>query len=173
VNRKVLFAGLSLVIPLVFVLRDGLGKDPHAIRSPLIGRVAPGFDLRPVDSSSTLTLDSLRGKPVVLNFWATWCVPCLAEHGVLVSGAREFGPDVHFLGVVYEDEESNITRFLAEHGSAYPSLIDESAKTAIAYGVHGVPETFFLDRTGRVIYRHVGPLTEESLRENLRKVMGS
>lgn len=172
-NRRVLLAGLILVVPLLLFLFLGLGKNPGEIRSPLIGRVAPSFALKPVGSKATVSLDSLRGRPVVLNFWATWCVPCYAEHGVLLSGAREFQPSVQFLGVVYEDEEANITQFLQEKGGAYPNLMDDQARTAIAYGVHGVPETFFLDRNGRIMSRHVGPLTEESLRENLRKVTGS
>jgi cytochrome c biogenesis protein CcmG/thiol:disulfide interchange protein DsbE len=106
---------------------------------------------------------------VVLNFWATWCVPCFEEHGVLTAGARELGSEVQFLGVVYEDEPSRVQAFLAERGGGYPSLVDPDSRTAIAYGVFGVPETFFIDASGSIVAKHVGPLTDAALAENVRK----
>ena len=134
-----------------------LGRDPHSVRSPLVGQPAPPFKLVPVGGGAPVTLESLRGKPVVMNFWATWCVPCFQEHPALVASAR-FLPDVQFLGIVYEDEEARTGEFLRQEGSAYPSLMDKDGRTAIAYGVFGVPETFFIDRNGRIVEKHVGPL---------------
>src|SRR5205807_716500 len=145
VNRRVLIAGLAIVLPLVAVLVMNLGRDPHSIRTPLIGRPAPPFSLTPVGGGAPIDLRSLRGRPVVVNFWATWCVPCFEEHAALAAAARTFS-DAQFLGIVYEDEESRTQAFLAQHGSAYPSLLDSDGKTAIDYGVFGVPETFFIDR---------------------------
>ena len=171
INRKVLAAGLAVVLPLLAVLVLNLGRDPHSVRSPLIGRPAPNFSLAPVGGGSPVTLESLRGRPVVVNFWATWCVPCFEEHAALTSAARSLG-DVHFLGVVYEDEEARIEAFLRERGSSYPSLVDPDGKTAIAYGVFGVPETFFIDPSGRLIDKHVGPLDRQTIAAFVAKAAG-
>ena len=144
------------------------GRDPHDIRSPLVGREAPAFTLPAVGSGESISLEELRGKPVVLNFWATWCVPCYAEHEVLTETARARGSDVQFLGVVYDDEEEKILQFLDRYGSAYPTLMDEGGKTAIAYGVYGVPETFFIDSEGVIAEKFEGPLDRQLLRQNLQ-----
>jgi cytochrome c biogenesis protein CcmG, thiol:disulfide interchange protein DsbE len=157
VNRKVLVAGVVIALPLLAVLVANLGRDPHSVRSPLVGRPAPPFSLVPVGGGTPISLESLHGKPVVINFWATWCVPCFQEHAVLVDSARSLA-DVQFLGIVYEDEEARTGEFLRQRGTAYPSLMDKDGKTAIAYGVFGVPETFFIDRVGRIVEKVVGPL---------------
>ncbi len=115
-----------------------------------------------------MTLASLRGRPVVLNFWATWCVPCFEEHPVLVSTARSLGDRVRFVGVIYEDSEEQVRGFLARQGSAYPSLMDPGSRTAIAFGVFGVPETYFIDAEGRIAAKHIGPLDARSLQAKLR-----
>ncbi len=171
-NRKVLAAGLAVVLPLVVVLLIGLGRDPRVVRSPLVGREAPPFALRPVGGGAPVSLADLRGKPVVVNFWATWCVPCLQEHGALVSAARAWEGRAHFLGIVYQDEESAIVRFLERHGSAYPSLVDEGGRTAIAFGVYGVPETFFISPDGTVVEKFMGPLDAGSLAAKLGRAAG-
>jgi cytochrome c biogenesis protein CcmG/thiol:disulfide interchange protein DsbE len=171
VNLKVLAGGLAVVAPLLAVLILNLDRDPHSVRSPLIGRPAPGFSLSPAGGGSPVTLESLRGRPVVINFWATWCVPCLAEHAELVSAAREFG-DVQFLGIVYEDEEARAASFLEQRGSSYPSLLDPDGRTAIAFGVFGVPETFFIDPGGRLVDKHVGPLDHQTIAALVAKAKG-
>lgn len=172
-NRKVLIAGLVITVPLVVLFAASFGNDPHVIRSPLVGREAPPFSLRPLDGTAPMVLGDLRGKPAVVNFWATWCQPCKAEHGVLRDAAARFGDRVQFLGIVYEDEPVKIREFLQLHGSGYPTLVDEAGKTAIAYGVYGVPETFFLDATGKVVDKHAGPLTPGTLVQYLRPLMGT
>ena len=169
VNRPVLIAGLVVVLPLLVILVANLGRDPHTVASPLVGRPAPGFALTPVGGGAPVSLATLAGRPVVLNFWATWCVPCFEEHGVLTEGARALGSDVQFLGVVYEDEPERIQAFLAEHGGGYPTLVDPDSKTAIAYGVFGVPETFFIDARGSIVAKFVGPLTSATLADKVRK----
>ena len=171
-NVRVLAAAALVVVPLLVVLVLNLGRDPRAVRSPLVGRAAPSFALKPVGGGAQVGLDSLRGRPVVLNFWATWCVPCFQEQAALSAGAAAF-PGVNFLGVVYEDEEAKSRDFLAEHGQAYPSLMDHEGKTAIAYGVFGVPETFFIDRGGRIVEKYVGPLDGETLAALVRRTMES
>ena len=166
-NRRVLIIGALVALPLLTVLAFGLGRNPMEIESPLIGAQSPEFDLARLDSSTTISSATLAGAPAVVNFWASWCVPCLSEHQVLSSAARQLEGEVAFLGVVYQDDPANATRFLERFGSAYPSVIDPHGRTAIRFGVYGVPETFFLDSSGRIVAKHVGPLDPESLRTKL------
>jgi cytochrome c biogenesis protein CcmG, thiol:disulfide interchange protein DsbE len=170
-NRTVLIVGIVIVAAIVFILFAGLGKDPAHIDSPLVGRSAPTFALKAVGTGETIDLDSLRGKPVVINFWATWCGPCYEEHPTLVANARNLQPEVQFIGVVFNDTDDKIMRFLAERGSAYPTLLDTNGKTAIAYGVGGVPETFFVNPKGTIVAKFEGPLTTEALQAELAKAM--
>jgi cytochrome c biogenesis protein CcmG, thiol:disulfide interchange protein DsbE len=171
INKRVLIAGAAVVVPLLAVLIANLGRDPHSVRSPLIGRPAPEFALAPVGGGQAVRLESFRGRPVVINFWATWCVPCFEEHAALAAAARGL-PDVQFLGVVYEDEEAKTQAFLKDHGSAYPSLMDADGRTAIAYGVFGVPETFFIDGQGRIVEKFVGPLRRGTIAELVARSRG-
>jgi cytochrome c biogenesis protein CcmG/thiol:disulfide interchange protein DsbE len=170
VNKTVLIIGVVIVAVVVFVLFAGLGKDPAIIDSPLIGKPAPPFALKAVGSGETIDLTALRGKPVVLNFWATWCGPCYEEHPTLVANARNL-PNVQFVGVVFNDEEDKIMRFLAQRGTAYPTLLDTNGKTAIAYGVGGVPETYFINPAGTIVAKYAGPLSTEELQANLAKAL--
>jgi cytochrome c biogenesis protein CcmG, thiol:disulfide interchange protein DsbE len=171
VNPWALGAGLAVVVPLLAVLVLNLGRDPHSIRSPLVGRPAPAFSLAPVGGGAPVGLESLRGRPVVINFWATWCVPCFEEHAALTAAARTFG-EVQFLGVVYEDDEAKTQVFLAQRGSSYPSLVDPEGRTAIAYGVFGVPETFFIDGGGRIVEKYVGPLNRATIASLIARAKG-
>jgi cytochrome c biogenesis protein CcmG/thiol:disulfide interchange protein DsbE len=170
-NPWVLAAGLAVVVPLLAVLVLNLGRDPHSIRSPMIGRPAPGFSLAPVGGGAPVSLESLRGRPVVINFWATWCVPCFEEHAALTAAARTFR-EAQYLGVVYEDDDRKTQAFLAERGSSYPSLMDAEGRTAIAYGVFGVPETFFIDASGRIVDKYVGPLDRGTIADRIAKAKG-
>jgi len=156
---------------LISVFFLALGNDPAHIESPLLGRVAPDFALKAVNGGSVVDLAAMRGKPVVLNFWATWCSPCYQEHPVLVENAKLLGDQVQFVGVVFQDTDEKINAFLSERGSAYPTLVDVKGKTAIAYGVGGVPETFFLDRTGRIVAKYDGPMTTEILQSYVARAM--
>jgi cytochrome c biogenesis protein CcmG, thiol:disulfide interchange protein DsbE len=172
VNRRVLAAGLLVVVPLLGILLLNIGRDPHAFNSPMIGRPAPAFMLAPVGGGAPVSLASLRGRPVVINFWATWCVPCFEEHAVLQAAAREAGDGVRFVGVIYEDDEGQVGDFLTRQGKAYPSLMDDAGKTAMSYGVYGVPETFFVDAQGRIAAKFTGPLDPATLADNLAKARG-
>jgi cytochrome c biogenesis protein CcmG, thiol:disulfide interchange protein DsbE len=171
-NRKVLAVGLAVAAPLIVLLLVGLGRNPHAVKSPLVGRKAPPFSLTPVGGGAPVSLENMKGRAVVLNFWATWCVPCAEEHDVLVSGAKAWAEQAQFLGVVYQDEEDEVLAFFRKHGRAYPSVFDESGKTAIAYGVFGVPETFFIAPDGTIVEKFAGPLSAEDLSGYLRKALG-
>ena len=168
-NRAVLFGGGAAAIGLVVLLVVGLGIDPAHIKSPLIGKPAPPFALVSAGTHETIDLAQLRGKAVVVNFWATWCMPCYEEHPILVNYARMAGDDAQFIGIVFNDEEDRILQFLTERGSAYPTLMDTQGKTAIAYGVGGVPETYFINRQGVIVAKHEGPISPDKLREYIAK----
>ena len=170
-NRTVLAIGFAITAALVGVFFLVLGKDPQLIDSPLVGRVAPPFALQAVGTHEMIDLSQYRGKPVVLNFWATWCHPCWDEHPVLTQVAQMAGGRVQFVGVVYQDDERKIIGFLRQRGWSYPTLVDVAGKTAIAYGVGGVPETFFLDAKGKIVEKYVGPMSADVLEANIQKAM--
>lgn len=165
-NKTVLAAGLVVSTPLLGILVANLGRDPHAIDSPLVLKPAPSVRFRAIDGGDTLVLDSLKGKPVVINFWASWCVPCVEEHQALLRAAKS-NSDVAFLGVVYEDNPKDAEEFLKARGAAYPAYLDEEGKAAIAFGIYGVPETFFIDAKGMIVSKKVGPLDDADLARRL------
>lgn len=156
-NRKVAFVGLALVLPLVVMLGFGFKSDPRLIESPLIGKAAPDFTLVDLDGR-TVRLAELRGKPVFINFWATWCQPCIAEHPGLIRAAQAYRGRVEFLGVIYQDTPANIQKFTRQSGAWGPALRDDSSRVAIAYGVYGAPESFLIDENGVVVEKITGPI---------------
>lgn len=161
VNWKVLIGGALAATPLVAVLATGFGSDPRGVSNALEGRDAPVFSMTVLGTDGEkVDLAQLRGQPVVLNFWSTWCQPCKLEHPHLVEGARRYGPQgVAFYGVLFSDDPDNAARFLAREGHAFPVLYDPAQRVAIDYGVTGVPETFFIDASGRIVHKHSGPMT--------------
>ena len=154
--------GVLLTVPLVVVLALGLQHDPKKIDSPLVGRLAPSFTLVDLEGRS-VTLEELRGQPVVLNFWATWCQPCVLEHPTLRAAARRYAGRVHFLGVIYHDQPEFIEEFVERRGAWGPSLIDPGSRVAIVYGVFGAPETFLIDAEGQVVEKVTGALAPDAL----------
>jgi len=133
---------------------------------------APLFTKKRVDTSGTLSLSSLRGKVVVLNFWQSYCAPCTHEARTLADSARRWaGRDVVFLGVDEQDLRGPALKFLKRFDIQYPIVADNLSLTG-HYGVTGYPETFFIDRRGRVIPPHViGPVTRESLDAGIKRAL--
>ena len=168
VNVPILVGGLALAVALVALLASGFGRDPHALPSMLESHPAPPFALVDLDGKPW-DLASLRGRPVVLNFWSTWCQPCKLEHPLLQEAARAT-PEVVWLGVLYGDEPEKARRFLASGGSTYPTLVDPEGRVAIDYGVTGVPETFFVDADGVILRKVTGPLSGPALAELLGRM---
>jgi cytochrome c biogenesis protein CcmG, thiol:disulfide interchange protein DsbE len=151
----------------------------HQSHPPKIGGRAPGFTLRKLEGSGTLDLASLRGHPVVLNFWASWCDPCKGESAMLQREWTHYRKQgVVFLGIDYHDVAGDARTFLSHHGVTYPAVQDGSGKVGDRYGITGVPETYFVDRRGRLVGVHVlGPITEakfaQQFREGLRAALHS
>ncbi len=161
VHKGILAGGLALVLPLVALLASGFGTDPNAVPSVLVGTPATSFDLVDLDGQPHRLAD-LKGQPVVLNFWSTWCVPCKIEHPLLQSAAQGRS-DIAFFGVLYGDDPRRAREFLAREPLAYPVLVDPTDALSVDYGVVGVPETFFIARDGTIRHKHVGPLDAASL----------
>jgi len=159
----------GVVTPLVGFLAYGFTRDPREIPSPLIGRPAPPFTL-PLMDGGEMKLEDLRGKVVFLNFWASWCPPCRAEARLLeASWRRHRGEDVVFLGINMQDREEPARAFLREFDITYANGIDAGNRIAIGYGIWGIPETFFIDRNGRISYKHIGALDAEIIHAKLEE----
>lgn len=141
---------------------------------PLIGKAAPEFDLQTLDGG-TLSLASLKGRPVVVNFWASWCVPCRQEAPLFRElGARPAnagGQGLAIVGVLFnETREQDARDFVREYALAYPNLRDPGISTGINYGVSGVPETVFIDKNGVVQHMDRGGLDRARLNVGLAKI---
>lgn len=139
------------------ILASRFGIDPKLVQSPLLGKPAPSFEAPYLEKDGTLSIESLRGQIVVLNFWASWCVACRAEHDDLVATAIAYEDrGVRFIGVNFQDKREDAIRFLDEMGRAYDNVTDEGSRVGIEYGVYGIPETFFIDPNGVVTAKIVG-----------------
>ncbi|MDO9285675.1 MAG: DsbE family thiol:disulfide interchange protein [Aquabacterium sp.] len=152
---------------LAVVLGIGLTLKPREVPSPFIGQPAPPFTLpRLDDPSRALTAAELKGQVWVLNVWASWCAPCREEHPLLVALARQ--QQVAIVGLNYKDDPRNAQEWLLRLGDPYRvSAVDRDGRASIDYGVYGVPESFVIDRTGVVRFKHIGPLTLEVWQRDL------
>lgn len=156
-----------LVLPVTWLLFTGLGRNPDEIPSPLVGRQLPAFSATTLEGD-TFSSASLAGRPAIVNVWASWCDPCIDEHPVLMAAAGAFADELTLVGIVYQDSADGARAFLARYGDGgWPDLLDTSGRIAIDLGVTGPPETFFVDATGIVRYRHIGPLSEQVMAEQL------
>ena len=173
---------LVAVTPVIALFAFGFTRNPAEIPSPLPGKQAPQFTLAVLTSGEgsharrpgdTLRLADLAGKVVVVNFWASWCLPCRTEHAALSTVATEYGDrPTQFIGVLYNDEPAAGTRWITEMGGmTYPAVTDVDSRTAIDYGLYGVPETFIIDPAGRVAHKQLGPITADILRRVIDSVL--
>lgn len=169
-NYVLLGAGILFTLLFVALLGIGFNFNPRELPDAMTGKQVPAFRLTDLDGN-TVQVDALKGKPVVLNFWSTWCVPCKQEHPVLLEAAKLY-PEVQFFGVIYQDEPEPIRQYLARNGTAYPHLIDPGSRTAINMGVAGVPETYFIDRNGIIQNKANFPLWSEYIGEQIERIMG-
>lgn len=168
-------AGVTvLAVGIGAVLGSQLGKDPSLVNSPLLGHPAPSERLPYLEHGGTLSLQSLRGRVVVVNFWASWCVACRDEQPTLAAAATAYqGRGVTFVGIDYQDQHSTAVSFLNElgRGTGYQYVTDPDSKAAIDFGVFGVPETFFLDRTGTIIAKITGATSAPLLADTLNALI--
>lgn len=160
----------ALVAVLAVALRTPASNNETG--GPLIGKPAPAFTLKTLDGPE-LSLASLKGRPVVVNFWASWCGPCREEAPMFRElSERQGGADgLAVVGILFQEtNEDNARKFIQEYALAYPNLQDPGINTGVNYGVSGVPETVFIDKNGVVQHMDRGGLTRERLNVGLQKI---
>ncbi len=171
-RRARLLAGVAAVVAIIVaLLASGLGRDPSVIASPLVGRLAPNFTLAQLDGPP-VTLSKLRGQVVVINFWASWCAECKTEQAALDQAWRRFQDSgVVVVGVNFEDETSAARGYVRTADVTYPVVEDADSSTALAYGLRGVPETFIVNRSGRIVNRIIGSVDAADLASQINATL--
>lgn len=164
--RRLLFVLPVLLFGLVAAyLGFGLTRDPTTLPSALINQPVPQFVLAPLyEDELELSSANLRGEVVLVNMFASWCVPCRVEHPIITRLATKERVPVY--GVNVKDKPEDAKAWLAQLGNPYRRIgADRNGRVSIDWGVYGIPETFVIDREGRIRYRHVGPITERDLND--------
>ena len=166
-----------LCLGVVFFL--GLDSDPREVPSAFINKPAPEFSLAPLpgranasqaDLGNFSRTDLVRGQPVIVNVWASWCIPCTAEHPLIDRLVKQEGVVVH--GINYRDKAPAAANWLARLGDPFSKIgFDSDGKVGIEWGVYGVPETFVIDGSGIVLFKHAGPLTPEILEQDILPII--
>jgi cytochrome c biogenesis protein CcmG/thiol:disulfide interchange protein DsbE len=160
-----------VLVPLGWLLFTGLGTDPRVLPSPLVGKPMPAIAGTTLDGR-TFSSAALLGKPAIVNFWASYCIPsCVDEHPFLLDLEARHGSEVGMVGVLVNDTPDGARGFLDRYGQvSWPTLLNADSGISIDYGVTGPPETFFVDARGIVVARHVGPLTQAVLDDELAAI---
>lgn len=161
-----LLAFVALATLLFVGVRMNSGKDNSAIPSPLIGKLAPALNLPELDMpQQSIHVQDLKGRAFVLNIWGSWCVSCRIEHPIITDMAKQ---GVTVVGYNYKDSAEDARAWLNQFGNPYSLIIqDEDGKAALDWGIYGAPETFVIDAQGIVRFKHVGPITEEVVQQNI------
>lgn len=153
------------------VAARGLQRDSRVVRSPLLGKSAPEFRLPELDGGTDVDSANYRDQILVVNFWASWCIPCREEAPELEAFAkRNAGQGVEMIGIVYNDDKKNARAFRQRFGLTFPQATDPDGRTAIDFGVYGVPETYVIDRDGRVMAKLIGATTAAALEQIVASV---
>ncbi len=153
-------------------VQGGPGSSPIVVgRSPLLDRPAPDFTLRDLDGRP-IRLADYRGRPVIVNFWASWCVPCRTEFELFREARAAHAEErLEILAVIYQDSPDAARRFATERDATWPALVDPGGSVAGAYGVLGIPISFYVDRAGFVRAVSYGPPPSNVLDEQLGKIL--
>jgi cytochrome c biogenesis protein CcmG/thiol:disulfide interchange protein DsbE len=169
VRVAVVVAILGLVVTLALAFR----RDPHDIRTGTVGKPAPALTFQRLDGSGEVAPAELSGKVVVLNFFASWCLPCLQENPALVRVYERYrASDVVVLGVNLQESRENGLAYVKRMGIAWTTVADDDGRVALSYGVFGPPETFFIGPDGVIAGRHIGPIDEATLVNGIEKLRG-
>ena len=162
-----IIAFLGLVIIGGLALQGTLSgtRNPNQLPSVLIGKPAPDLPLPLLQNSrAKLALDAYRGQPLLVNFFASWCAPCRAEAPAL----EHLSTQISIIGIAYKDRPQDTLQFLEQYGNPFVAIgRDDDGRTGMAWGVYGVPETYLIDRSGQIKWRHAGPLTRDVITTQL------
>jgi cytochrome c biogenesis protein CcmG/thiol:disulfide interchange protein DsbE len=163
---------VAILAALLVFLGVGLTRDPREIPSPLIGKPAPAFALPGLNGQPPqMTEQGLRGRPLLVNFFASWCQGCQVEHPLLLQLAQQ---GVEIVGMDYKDTDADGATWLARHGNPYRTVIaDAKGSAGLDWGVYGVPETYVLDASGTIVFKQIGPVTEAVWRSKIAPLLGS
>jgi cytochrome c biogenesis protein CcmG/thiol:disulfide interchange protein DsbE len=165
---------LVAILGVTALFAFGLRRNPSLIRSALVGNRAPAFTLRTIDGKQIISLADLRGQVVVVNFWASWCAACRQEHpNLLAAWNRYRDQGVVIVGIVFEDSPGAAMAYMRELGGDWPTVTDPGGRTALAYGIYGIPETFFIGMDGRIAFKQVGYSSYDVLVNNIQQLLSS
>jgi cytochrome c biogenesis protein CcmG/thiol:disulfide interchange protein DsbE len=176
-GRRIAVALLPLAVFLglagVFAYQLTSGKDNSVIPSALIGKPAPALELAPLSGAvrrgqpvPALTSAAIKGKLTLVNVWASWCVPCRQEHPIILGLSED--DRLNVVGINYKDKNDAALAFLGELGNPFSAIgVDPNGAAAIDWGVYGIPESFLVSPTGEILYKHVGPFDDNSVRNEL------
>jgi cytochrome c biogenesis protein CcmG/thiol:disulfide interchange protein DsbE len=155
-----------LVIAAYFAAGLQPGRDPHELPSALIDKPLPDFDLPALNDGPNVSNASLKGQVVVINFFASWCVPCKIEHPILMRLATK--EKLPLIGIAYKDAVEDSRRELVKGGDPYQRIgVDRKGAAGFDFGVYGVPETYVVDKSGHIRKRFVGPLNADTVEKEL------
>ena len=161
----------AAIIPLLLLAAWGGAAMIRLDAGGRIGTVAPDFALVDLDGDPVRLAD-LRGRPVIVNFWASWCAPCVEEFPLLREAAETHAADgLALVGIVYQDRSEAARDFMARFGAEWPAVMDPGGAVAARYGIYGPPETFFIDRSGVITARQIGGLSASDLERKLAVII--
>ena len=161
----------SALIGVLALVLANVASDPAPSASTAGGDRAPDFRLSEVrDESGSVSLEDFKGRPVVLNFWASWCVPCRKEMPALQEVSEGVQDRIAFVGINHQDSRGEALAFLDETGVRFPAGYDPEGSTAAAYGLYGMPTTIFISPDGRILERHRGEISESQLRREIERL---
>ena len=172
-RRIILITPLFLltIICIFFLLFILLDKNPNNPPSALLNKNLPEFNsFNLYNNKEILDSENLKGNYALINFFASWCTPCRAEHHIFFE-IKKIYPDLFILGFAHKDEPENSKKYLEEEGNPYSYVgLDTDGKIAFEFGVFGLPETFIINNNGQIIFKHIGPLTEQVINDEIKNL---
>ena len=161
----------ALIFYLTLLILGGCSEDVSTVATDSPPEVAPDFNL-PLFEGGNFKLSDYKGKPVVVNFFASWCAPCGAESPVLDKVYRDYkSQGVSFVGVAVNDTETKAQKFIERYGLTFPAGLDTTGEIKDAFGVYGMPTTYFIDGNGIISYLHPGGVTERLMQHEIDKML--
>lgn len=161
---------ILVIICLFFLLFILFDKNPNDPPSALLNKNLPKFSsINLFDEKETFISENLKGKYTLINFFASWCTPCRAEHHLFFE-IKKIMPEIFILGFSHKDNLSDSKKYLEDEGNPYSLVgIDKDGKIAFEFGVFGLPETFLINKEGKIIFKHTGPLTQKIINDDIAK----